>query len=615
MAAGPSASFALELDADDLVEGAEDSAQALDDLQGKIQGDVKALREMKRALRNLKGGTVTSIDAFRKLTTAIAAKKASVAAAQSRFVELGGTFGQTAQKAKAAEAGFGGLLGKASQLPGPLGRVGGVLGKIVGILAGNPIAFGIAAITAAVTALTAASIAGAAALLRYGIAQAGAARAENLRLQGLTTLRSRFGQAAGSADQLQASITAVADATGASRSSLEAHTNRLFRMGLRGENLRQALEGVAIVADVQGERFARRFAGMAAGAARTGRSVRALADDVRARLGGIASRNMLKLGVQMRRLRQNFDRITDALKIEGLFQGFSNVVRLLSQTTASGRALRTIFQGLFQPVINQAVRAAPLVVAFFEGMVIGALQVAIAVVRTRNALRDAFGDSPALEGLLTLSNAANLGKLAIGILAGAALVAVGVFAALGVVVGVVAASFAIFIGGPLALVAGAFFVLRRVGQGAVAWFQSVDWAAEGRAIADGFVNGITSAATRIGAAVRGLAGTATSALQGALGISSPSRVFAQLGVEVSRGLAVGVEAGAPEAQAAVDNLISVPTAPEGGVAALGGTTISVSFGDIIVQATSDEPAEQARAVVDEITRLFEGLGVELGAPA
>jgi len=101
VSADVTATFAMELQ-DQTSDPAMSAADALEKLKGKIADDVAALKAMNQAMRNLKGGTTTNVAAFRELRDQIAAQKASIASAQSAFIQLGGSFREMKEEASGA---------------------------------------------------------------------------------------------------------------------------------------------------------------------------------------------------------------------------------------------------------------------------------------------------------------------------------------------------------------------------------------------------------------------------------------------------------------------------------------------------------------------------------
>jgi len=594
------ATFAVKL-TDETSAPARDASVALAQLKRKLEDDTRALREMNAAMRRLKGGTVTDVAAFRQLRDKITAQKASLAQAQSSYVSLGGSFRGVARDAGGASRGFGDLAGVAQRMPGPLGGLVSRLGALRGLLAGGVIAGGVLAIVAALAALVAASAAAAAALLRYGIAQSDARRSELLRLEGLTTLRNRYGVAAGSATELQAAIDRVSDSSALGRAQIEGMSRGLYRAGLRGAALSETLEALAIVESVQGEVGVRRMRGRLIADARAGRSAQRLAD-VRGRLGAIAARQAMGLDRQAVRLRESMSRIFDGLELDGLLRGLHEVTSLFSQQTATGRALKTIFEALFQPMLDAIATLGPIAKRFFQGMVIGALLATIAVQRLSTWLSRTFGGAT-ISQATALRVALFAGVAVFFVLAAAVVVATVAFVAL-------AASMAAIMAIPFAIVAAlGLLVSGLIGIGhAIA---SIEWVALGRSIVDGLVGGLRSGRDRIVASVRGIAGDAQRAFRDVLGIHSPSSVFAELGRALPAGIAVGVESGSEGAQAAVEGMVS-PSSGRGGSRR---SESSISIGEITIHTAATDARGIAADIGDALRELMQGLQVEQEVPA
>lgn len=611
MATPETATFAIALE--DKSSGAADSAaDALQNLRDEINGDMKALREMQGAMKRLKASTTPNLAAIKELSDKIAAQKAKVAENEAAFVSLGGRYGKLKREKPAAF--FEQIAAAAGRSQSPIGGVVLQMESLKSAIAGGLMAAGLVAVAAGILAIGAASIAATAALTSYGIAQADAARSELMRLEALTKLRRFQGQAAGNAAELQGAIDRVADSTALGRDKLEEYTGQLYRMGVRGANLDAALEGMAIRGAVLGDRYAAGFAAMAAGAARAGRDVRTLTENVRARLGGVAERQLLSLDVQSRRLRQNFSALFGGLKIEGFLKALKGVADLFSQSTASGRAIKQILEVMFQPLIDGSDTAGPVVKRFFQGMIIAAQEFTIAILRVRVWLKKTFGDS---------ENLAQFDAQRAAVVAG--MVAFGLFA---LAVGAASAALVLFMAAlvaPFAIIFALGYALAwAVDHGLSALSSALgDWRDMGARLVDGLVGGIRSAAKRVGEAVRGLASDARSALANALQIRSPSRVFASLGVQIPRGLEAGVEMGTPGVERAVDRMVSVPADAVAGDASTGGAagrigaaspSVSISFGDIHWTAKSDDAQQEARDFVDSLVLALRGAGIGMGAP-
>jgi hypothetical protein len=611
------ATFGMELDSN-LPDVAGNSARALEDLKDKITSDTNSLREMQKALRNLQGGTAVNISQFRDLKDKIAAQKASIAAATQSYLTLGGNFKDTGKKSVEAAKGFGSLTDAARAAPGPLSSLSGKLGSINSILAGGAMAAGLLLVAAAITAVTVAAVAGFAALARYGIGVADARRNELLQLEGLTKLRfgwfglaGAMAPAADKASFLQSTIDGVSQSVALGRDQVAGYAEDLYRAGLRGGNLQAALKGVATTAAVQGEAAAGAFKGMAMSAALTGHSVKALADDVQARLGGIAAAQLLSLDVQSKKLHESFAMIFSGLKIDKLLEGLNSITSMFSQNAATGRALKALVDGLFGPLIDQVSGPASLLVKrFFQGMTIAALLLGITVLRLRNYFRATFGDTHILKSLDIMRVAVAAGA---GVVLG--------FAAAVVIAGVALATFVGFVTAPIA---GIVLLGVAIYQGIKALGRFISAAARvGADLVEGIIGGIKSGASGVISSLENLGSDAMAAFKKKLGIASPSRVAMRAAIEVPRGMAGGIRAGKPDVDRAMSSLVNIPNptagAPSGvagsrGNGAQAGGSKSVHIGELHIHSDSAEPEALAAKVISIINGYFgEGL-TALGAP-
>lgn len=603
---GVTATFAVDLE-DGTSGAANAAANSLINLEAKINKDVKALREMKRAMKQIQGGASVSVKAFRELQGKIDSTNKSIAENRSKFVELGGVFGKVAPKARKAAKATAGLGESLSLAGGPAAGLAGTFSRL-GALLSNPIAI-VAALAVAFVSLGAAIVGATAALLSFAVAQSDARRNEALQIEGLNTLRHRYGRTTASVEAMQAAIDRASDSTNVGRGQLARYSRQLSRAGLRGAALADAVEAMGIAQMVQGDRGAARFRAQAINARLAGRSVSDLAEAYRNRLGPIARRQMLGIDNQTQRLRRSLDRIFSGLRIAPFLSSLDEILSLFSQSTATGRALKTIVEALFQPMIDQVGVLGPVVRRFFQGMVIGALVITIALLRVRNALRDTFGGSELFANVDALEVALFAGVAAMAIMFGVAVGLTAIFVLWSVAIAAVVASFLIL----PALLAAAMAAAFALGQAVANFIESFDFAAFGRNIIDGLVNGITSGTARVVAAVTGLASAASSAFRSVLGIASPSSVFAGFGLNVSQGVSQGIDAGTPAVEDSVSSLVDVPTG--GGL----GGSVSISIGDVNIAAASGEGGEgQGRELavsfVDTLASLLEGVGVEMAVP-
>lgn len=571
----------FEISLDDGVSGpAKTAKSALGDLRAQLDRSRSELASMNRAMREMKAGGDTASAGFVELKAKIEAQKASVASATAKYVELGGSFRKVAPEAKKAKSAMESLVDSAGSSAPPLAKMVSQLGLIgpIGLVA----AAGVAAIVAAMAAVTIATLAAGAALAVYGIRAADARRSEGLRLEGLTRLRRGMGQTAGVASEMQSAIDRVSDSSSASRGTLEGYASRLHRLGLRGGNFTAALEGMAIRGEVLGDRYAQSFAGMAAAAARSGRSVRALADDVKARLGDLASQKLQALDVQTRKWRENMDALFRNVKIDGFLKLLQAVVKSFSQASVTGRAMAGILERMFEPFNAGANRSVGTMRRFMEKLVFHALGIELAWENMKNGVLTAItymNDRGILLGVVwqKLGDTANL----LGDILKAPLVLAG-----------------------------------QIGERITKVWRNFDMRSIARNLINGLVIGIATGTAQVVQAVTTMAAATTGALREALQIKSPSRVFAGLGREIPRGLAVGIDAGTEAAEASVANMIDVSTGDVngGGGAVASQQRPSVIIQSITVQTAATDAAGIAQDLGAWLASTIEGLAIMRGEP-
>lgn len=552
----PTARFAIQLQ-DDTSGAANAAANALEQLKARIDADTRALREMQAAMRRLQGGAVVNVDTFRQLSARIEQQKQAIANAQAQYVSLGGTFARVAPAAKAVTGRFDGLVEASKRLPGGLGET---ISRFSGmIVAGGGLVGVLLAAAAAFTLLAAAAVAGAVALGQYALSSADAHRSELLRMQAL-------GGTAAAARDAQVAIDSVSTRTAMPRADVERLATSLYRAGVRGAELQTRLDRIVI-----------------------------------RRLGGaeVAAARMRSLDVQVAKVKENLAALFSGLRIEGFLAKVQELTSLFSQQTAEGRALKAIIEVLFQPLIDAVAAALPIARAFFQGLEIGALRLGITLLQLKIWFKRTFGseilgDVGALE--LALWAGVNVFNVLMPIVLGAA-AAIGVFL-LGVriVMDQVRAMWR-----ALELAGGA---VERLGQ----WLGGLDWSSLGAALVGGLAAGIRSSTSLVVDAVRGLAERAQRGFAEALGIESPSRVFAELGLQIPAGLAEGVEAGSPLAQGAIEAMVDAPAS--GPVSST--RSVHVSIGEVHVHAQGADGEGLARSFVGDLARLLEGVGAELG---
>ena len=143
-----------------------------------------------------------------------------------------------------------------------------------------------------------------------------------------------------------------------------------------------------------------------------------------------------------------------------------------------------------------------------------------------------------------------------------------------------------------------------------------EWSTAGAQLVAGFVLGLRSGVDQVRSAVAGLAGAATGGLREALGIHSPSRVFAGLGRQVPRGFAEGIDGESGEAGDAAERMAGASTGGAEGpnLASLGSRRVEIRIESIVINGGVEEGQEAADTFVDRVAAAFEEALAELGRP-
>lgn len=542
--------FKLEGDSAGLQRAAEGAAGKLESLKEEINADNKAIAGMQRALKNLSGAQVVNIKQVSALKNAIVEKKNAVAVAQRAFIAYGGAFADVGKKTNSFRDRMAALESAVSQAPGPLKNAAGGISIIGRALTAHPIAGIVIGIAAAFTAVAAGALMATKSLLSYAVASQDAERSEQLHLEGLVKIRTWYKTAAMSAADLSEAIDSVSATTPLPKDKVSAYAQELYRAGVRGQNLSDALEGVAIKASVQGDAAAGAFKEVAVSVALAGGKVKKFTQFVKNDLGGIAQRQMLSLEVQTAKLKESFTVLFSGINIEPFLRAKAMLFSMFSQATAQGRALKAVLGAVLQPLINASETGAVTVKDIFRGMVLGAQEVTIAFLRAKLWIKKALGDGEVMSASTKLAAAITVGKVAVYGL-------IGVLGLGAIAIGAIAlsiTSMATVIAAPFALLIGLGTLAVKAVTAVKDAFGSVQWAQIGSNIVSGIWQGFKDSWGAFRDGMKYAAGEVKTWFSDALQIHSPSRVFADLGRQIPAGLALGVDAGAGAARSAAQEL-------------------------------------------------------------
>ena len=594
------ATFAISLD-DNTSGAASSAAKSLSNLRDKIQGDIGALREMQAAMKQMKGGASMNIEAYNKLKGAIAAKHATIAKAQQDYVLLGGTFGKTGDEAKAAAekmSALGGLIGQASpKVSGMIGSAGKLV-KMLGSagLAGVALAAGVAIVAMGATLAVA------------NLKMADAIRTERIQMQALASLGKAYrsltpemaamgggmwslisGKAAAATqaegDALTSMVGRVTDQFAIGRDQVLGYTKSLMKARLTGKNLEKTLESAAIMSSVFGEDAAEQFIGMAKQAALFGSSASSVAANVKNKFGAMARSLKLGLGEQFKQLKTNLGKLFTGINIEGFLKGLQGVVSLFSQSTVTGRALKSLITVILQPMYDQVAKLGPILENLWLGMTIGALLVTVEVLKVKNAVRDMIGKD-------TLAN--------FDWLTAVMYVGIGVCLLLGGAVAFVVVAFAGL--GAMAKIAadGISWVVDQI-----LWadknFHDLSWGDIGSGLIYGLVEGMKAAAGAVWDTIKWLGSGIKSAFTSEMQMHSPSRVFFGYGVNMGQGAVLGMQSVQPQVETSTANMVSMPSTPMPSAESYSSVTNNSQKGNTIINNISiDGAGKDSKSIAKEV---------------
>lgn len=418
-------------------------------------------------------------------------------------------------------------------------------------------AVGIVAILGAVVALTAALAAGIEKVIEFSLKLADTRDQSLLLAQGIA-------RSLDAGERLDNKMYDLARTLPFTREELQEMAKKLGDAGLRGKQLSDQLEITATKA-------------------------------AKLKFGPDFAKEMLSLDQQSKIFKANISDIFGGLHTEKLLEAIQKLIGLFDVSTASGKAMKVVFESLFQPLVDNVAGAEPKVERFFLQMEIWALKALIAI--------KPYGSTILKVGEALL--------IAAAIVAGVFVVAFLLLAAA--------------IAAPFILLAGIVYSIMQVidagkqlGASIKGWFKGVDFGAIGSAIIDGLINGITGGGLAVFNALKGVVMGAVDGIKGLLGIHSPSKLFeSEIGLQIAAGTAAGVDRGGPMVQDSLEAITSPSTAQGKGPQPPGqapSTGKGVSLNGVTFNINGVQGADDAVEKIKEVlTRILEGDVAQLGA--
>ncbi len=574
----------------------------------KLEGEAKKANDAETKLSNTQKNLETLNGHVNK---SLAGSAESYEKLRFGLSSVGGSLGQVASNALAPLQGF-------SKLSAEFGA-----GKATALAAAG--AFAIVAV--AIVAISVAAVAGVVKIAAWAIGLSDSARSAQLSREALEAMHPEL-------LALHAEIDDITGVTGLSSAAIAGIAKQLHGAKVAAADMPAALRAAALAEAALGNGGAQAFIDQI----KEGKaSVSALAAETQAKLGGVVAKQLLGLDAQSARFSSNIAGLFGGLKIEPVLSGLQTLVALFDKSEVAGKAVKFLFESIFQPLINHAEQAAFVVEAFYLGALIGGVKLYIALKPALKVVSELFGfkDSSLASTLDAAKKAGEFLAPVFAILAG------GFLLVAGAVTGFIALLFALpvaLIAIPVALVK-AFDALNTTVisalTGAVDFVRGIDWGGLGASIIAGIVGGITSGAASVINAMGNVMHGALDSAKHVLGIASPSKEADALMAnftstaarsaddgadEVQRSMAAAVAPPDDEAlkQAALSGDVGAVAAAQGGgqapaQAAQSGGGGGGNFAGAVFNFYGVEGADDAERRFEEvITRITEGDAASLG---
>jgi hypothetical protein len=551
---------------------ADQAADSVEGLRDQILSGTESIRAMNATLKLLRGSSDEVTAAKAKLKAQVTATQDRISASTLALVKEGTSFDAVAQKAKRfaeeqkklaeqvkkdeaakAKERTTSLTAAISQAGGPVASLRDKFAALKSITGESSAAMGLVTLAAAgtiavVAALSAAVVAASISLGKFILTSANAARSANLAREAwsnkvptskaalnelaISLMKSKLGGQA-TVDTFNAVAQASAALGDEAGGKIKDFIERSRMIGRVRIDPREMLEGFGnlnfddvarSLADGMHVSVAAASKALREGRVKLGDGAKAMKDAVEKKFGDLNLRKMLDLNVMSEKLDEKLAHLTDGVKLDALLKPMGELGKLFDESTVTGAQLKSLVTAFGTGMVTELTKAIPLIKATFEGLVIGSLHAYIGFLKLRNQFQKTFGPD-------TLKNVDLLGD---------ALWA--------------AEQPGIALGNALEKVAAAMKVVDKAVHG--------DFS--GSAIVKGILAGINGGGTDVELATKLLAVKAKDGFKNELEIHSPSKAFFRYGKALPEGAAGGVEDGSPKAQAAVADMIDVPSSPRGG---------------------------------------------------
>lgn len=538
-------------------------AKMADDAAAKAKAEEKATKDKAAADRKA-ASDQKKAESEAKRVASEQAKRMSDAKRQSQEM-------QRAREAENAET---------IKALGPLGSIVEKLGSAAGA-SGAAVGAAIVLVTV-LAAVTVGAIAATAALTQYAIAAADAARSQRL-------LDNAAAGSTARGSELNKIVSEVASNVPIAREQVAQFARQLQVLGVNGKRLQDAVTAIAMIesvipgagAKVEGliERFQRlrratlnkadlegtglaladvanqvaKMTGMSVSAAKaalqagtiaTDKVIEAMRKAIEQKFGKTIAAQMMSLTVQFQKLKENIQGLFSGLDLEPFLAALKSVTDLFSQNTATGRVLKQTMTLIFQPIINNIAKVAPLIRSFLIGFATGVLQVYAALKPMAAELDKAFGGVDKAQGMNSAFEAGRVIAHSLGV---AVRLLIQGLTLLGKYLQHVQQQ-AEQTNGSLVKFGDSSVDVTTAMQAAV----GATGNQAGMGVGDGMVAGMAAKMGEVSAMAAQMGAVVENALRNALGWHSP----ATLGIDAMGGVADGMQVGADKAEGKADAAVS-----------------------------------------------------------
>jgi hypothetical protein len=291
----------------------------------------------------------------------------------------------------------------------------------------------------------------------------------------------------------------------------------------------------------------------------TARTARLLAEEAKGGAAGLAATAKLALSLdnQSKKLKENIGKIfsVGAGPLERFLEGLGKMGALFEEGSVTANAIKVLFGSFFDPMLDGITKLIPRFVTMFIQFEILVMKAMIAIKPWGSTILDVAK----VVGVLALVVGVGL-AVAIGVVvAGIALMAVGI----GIAIALVTAIIAAFVYFAVVTYQAGASLIDGIGA-AFEWLKGLSLSEIGTQLIDGLVAGLMSAGPKVLSAITGIAKGAITAAKTALGIASPSKVFAEIGMHTAAGMEQGVDGGADAVQGSMEAIVEPPAVSGGG---------------------------------------------------